>query len=45
MFKLSLHFYILKRNLLQIGKVKRNLTKKELKPKIGEKTVRQGHWP
>lgn len=38
----TLHFHFLESNL-QIAKVTRNLTKRELKPKLGGETVRQGH--
>lgn len=33
------------RNLLRVGKTKRNFTKRELKPKLGEEAVRQSHHP
>lgn len=38
-------FSFLKRKLLQIGKVKSNLSKKDLKPEVGEETIRKGHLP
>ena len=38
-------FSFLKRKLLQIGKVKSNMTKKDLKPEVSEETISKGHLP